>query len=67
MKREKNHATKFPFVISSYNTVVPGHRINSFPDSFKKKKLGTTHFFNKIWGEIGKELGGKNIKKNELK
>jgi hypothetical protein len=52
MRREKNHAGYFPFAISSDSTVVPGHRIVSFPASFKK--LGTTLFLIKFGEKLGR-------------
>lgn len=39
-----------------------------YPISFPPLRKKLPHLiFYKIWGEIGKKLGGKNIKKNTVK
>jgi len=44
--------------------VVPVTNLPPFPF---KKKLAQPIFFNKIWAEFGKKLGGKNINKMRVK
>jgi hypothetical protein len=52
---------------SSASQLIIAVPVTNLPPSPFKKKLAQPIFFNKIWAEFGKKLGGKNINKMRVK